>query len=71
MVPNVVPKEALQRLVAWARDLSEQSDSNALDYLQILRRGHCKPFNDAAELLDKLRELEECFATLCTTREKS
>ena len=55
---NAYPKliEALRSMEQWARDLSEQSDANALDGLERLRREHCLQYNDARALLRELGE---------------
>ena len=49
---------ALRNMEQWARDLSEQSDGNAIDGLERLRREHCPQYNDARALLRELGEAD-------------
>jgi hypothetical protein len=46
----------LADMEAWVRSLSEQSDSNALDLLERLRRGHVPCYERAKAVLTKAGE---------------
>ena len=63
MGPNLVVEDAhlialapdlattLSALESWVRSLSEQSDENALDLLNRVRRGHVEAVNNAQSIL--------------------